>query len=125
MRQALLRGRIGKGGTVEPGAQALLNQRVPGYYVVVTGVPGQFGRLTPEALTAEARLERKGKSPIVPVQASAQRDGRSLVLLYVFPLDDAIVLEDKDVEFVTKLGDTTIKKKGKLEDMVFNDRLEL
>lgn len=74
---------------------------------------------------AEARLERKGKPPIVPVQASPQRDGRSLALLYVFPVDEAIVLEDKDVEFVTKLGDTTIKKKFKLEDMVFNDQLEL
>ena len=125
VRQALVRERIGEGGTVEPEAQALLSQRVPGYYVVVTGLPLQFGRLTPEALMAEARLERKGKPPIVPVQANPQRDGRSLALLYVFPLDEAIVLEDKDVEFVTKLGDTTIKKKFKLEDMVFNDQLEL
>lgn len=35
------------------------------------------------------------------------------------------MLEDKDVEFVAKVGDTTIKKKFKLEDMVFNDQLEL
>ncbi len=40
-------------------------------------------------------------------------------------IDEAIVLEDKDVEFVTKLGDTTSKKTFKLEDMVFNDQLEL
>ena len=125
VRQALVRERIGEGGTVEPEAQALLNQRVPGYYVVITGLPGQFGRLAPEELMAEARLERKGKPPIVPTQANPQRDGRGLALLYVFPLDEAIVLEDKDVEFATKLGDTTIKKKFKLEDMVFNDQLEL
>ena len=32
---------------------------------------------------------------------------------------------DKDVEFITKVGDKTIKKKFRLEDMVFNDQLEL
>ncbi len=125
VRQALVRGQIGRRGTVPPETQALLSQRVPGYYVLVTGLPRQFGGLPPEVLMAEARLERKGKAPIAPVQASPQGDGGNLALLYIFPRDDAIVLEDKDVEFVTKLGDTTIKKKFKLEDMVFNDQLEL
>ncbi len=125
VRQALLRGQIGEGGTVEPEAQALLDQSLPGYYVVVTGVPREFGRLTSDVLMAEARLERKGKSPIVAVQARPTGDGRAVALVYIFPKDDAIVLEDKDVEFVTKVGDTTIKKKFKLEDMVFNDQLEL
>ncbi len=125
MRQALVRGRIGEGGTVNLAAQELLTQSPPGYFVVVTGVPRRFGRLTPEALMAEARLERKGKSPIVPVQAGPEMEVQGLALVYIFPRDAAIVLEDKDVEFVTKVGDTTIKKKFKLEDMVFNDQLEL
>ena len=125
MRQALLRTQIGQGGTVGPEAQEALTQSAPGYFVAVTGVPGQFGRLTPEALMADAWLERKGKSPVVPMQAGPQREGRGVTLFYAFPNDDAIVLEDKDVEFVAKIGDTTIKKKFKLEDMVFNDQLEL
>ena len=125
IRQAMVRRRIGQGGTVDPAVQDLLSQSSPGYVVVVTGVPGQFGRLTPEALMVEARLERKGKSPIVPLQAQAQRDGRGVAIVYFFPKDDAIVLEDKDVEFITEVGDVTIKKNFKLEEMVFNDQLEL
>ena len=125
IRQAMVRGRIEQGGTVDPEAQAFLDQSSPGYVVVVTGLPGQFGRLTPEALMAEARLERKGKSPIVPVQAQPQRAGRGVAIVYIFPKDDAIVLEDKEVEFITKVGDVTIKKKFTLEDMVFNDQLEV
>ena len=125
IRQAMVRGRIEQGGTVDPEAQVFLDQSSPGYVVVVTGLPGQFGRLTPEALMAEARLERKGKSPIVPAQAQPQRAERGVTIVYIFPKDDAIVLEDKEVEFITKVGDVTIKKKFTLEDMVFNDQLEL
>ena len=125
MRQALVRGQMGQGGTVDARGQEILTQSPPGYFVVVTGIPRQFGRLTPEALMAEARLERKGKSPIVPVQAGAEREEAGLALVYIFPRNAAIALEDKDVEFVAKVGDTTIKKKFKLKDMVFNDQLEL
>ena len=125
IRQAMVRGRIEQGGTVDPEAQVFLDQSSPGYVVVVTGLPGQFGRLTPEALMAEARLERKGKSPIVPAQAQPQRAERGVTIVYIFPKDDAIVLEDKEVEFITEVGDVTIKKKFTLEDMVFNDQLEL
>ena len=125
IRQAMVRGRIEQGGTVDPEAQVFLDQSSPGYVVVVTGLPGQFGRLTPEALMAEARLERKGKSPIVPAQAQPQRAGRGVAIVYFFPKDDAIVLEDKEVEFITKVGGVTIKKEFTLEDMVFNDQLEL
>ena len=125
IRQAMVRGRIEQGGTVDPEAQVFLDQSAPGYVVVVTGLPGQFGRLTPEAWMAEARLERKGKSPIVPAQAQPQRAERGVTIVYLFPKDDAIVLEDKEVEFITEVGDVTIKKKFTLEDMVFNDQLEL
>ena len=125
IRQAMVRGRIEQGGTVDPEAQVFLDQSAPGYVVVVTGLPGQFGRLTPEALMAEARLERKGKSPIVPAQAQPQRAEQGVTIVYLFPKDDAIVLEDKEVEFITEVGDVTIKKKFTLEDMVFNDQLEL
>ena len=125
IRQAMVRGRIEQGGTVDPEAQVFLDQSSPGYVVVVTGLPGQFGRLTPEALMAEARLERKGKSPIVPAQAQPQRAERGVTIVYIFPKDDAIVLEDKEVEFITEVGGVTIKKEFTLEDMVFNDQLEL
>ena len=43
---------------------------------------------------AEARLERKGKSPVAPVQAGSQLAGRGVALVYTFPKDDAIVLDD-------------------------------
>ena len=41
------------------------------------------------------------------------------------PRDDEITLEDKDVEFVAKLGQLEVKRKFKLEDMVFDEQLAL
>ena len=125
VRQAQVRAQIERGATVPEGVLDVLNQPPPGYYVFVTGIPGQFAGLSSGELGAEARLERNGKPPILPVQAGPQREGRSLSLVYVFPKDDPIVLEDDEIEFVSKVGDTTIKRKFKLEEMVFNDRLEL
>ena len=125
VRQAQVRAQIERGATVPEEVLDVLNQPPPGYFVFVTGIPGQFARLSAEELGAEARLERNGKPPILPVQAGPRREGRSLSLVYVFPKDDPIVLEDDEVEFVAKVGETTIKRKFKLEEMVFNDRLEL
>ena len=65
------------------------------------------------------------QSPILAVQVRPTGDAQGVALVYIFPKDDAIVLEDKDVEFIAKVEDTTIKKKCKLEDMVFNNLLEL
>ena len=45
--------------------------------------------------------------------------------MYRFPKTDAITLDDRDVEFVTKLSGIDVKKKFKLKDMVFDDQLAL
>lgn len=43
----------------------------------------------------------------------------------MFPKSDAITLDDKEVEFVTTLGGSEIKKKFTLKDMVLGDQLVL
>ena len=48
-----------------------------------------------------------------------------MALLYLFPRDDAITLEDEEIEFVTEVAGTSIKRKFELDDMVVNGRLEL
>ena len=124
MRQAIVRGRIGEGGPLDPAGRQLLAQVPSGYFIVVSGLPRPFARLAPDALT-EARLERRGKPPILPLQASAQREGNGAALVYLFPRDNAITLEDEEVEFVTEVAEATIKRKFEIEDMVVNGDLEL
>jgi len=45
--------------------------------------------------------------------------------LFHFPRSVPYTLDDKEVEFATKLGDLSLKYKFRLKDMVFNRKLEL
>ena len=125
MRQAIVRGRIGEGGALDSAGRQLLAQVPTAYFVVVSGLPRPFARLDPAALMAETRLERRGKPPILPIQASAQPEGNGAALVYLFPRDDAITLADDEVEFVTEVAEASIKRKFELEDMVVNGQLQL
>ena len=78
-------------------------------------------------MLAKTELKRRNKEPISPdsVRFFPNDPGRSIRVMYWFPKIDEITLDDKDVEFVSKLGGIDIKKKFKLKDMVFGDQLEL
>ena len=53
------------------------------------------------------------------------RGGATFDIFILFPREAAFTVADKEVEFVTKLDKLTIRKKFKLEDMVFNGKLEM
>lgn len=46
-------------------------------------------------------------------------------LYYVFPKSSNISPADNELEFITKLGKITVRKKFKLKDMVFNGKFEM
>ena len=124
MRQALVRGRIGQDGALDSAGRQLLALSPDAYFIVVSGLPRPFTR-NPARLRAFGRLERRGKPPILSLQAGPQPEGDGVALLYLFPRNDAIILEDEEVEFVTEVAGTSIKRKFKLDDMVVDGRLEL
>ena len=77
-------------------------------------------------LDAVLHQKRQDKDPISPEDLVVfVENGETVTLQYHFPRDDEITLEDKDVEFITKLGQVEVKQKFKLEDMVFAEQLAL
>ena len=48
-----------------------------------------------------------------------------MMLFFVFPKTDPITLDDKEVEFSTQIGPMQFKRKFKLQEMVFDGKLEL
>ena len=72
-------------------------------------------------------LTRKDGEPIVPteVRLFQSPDDQSIRVVFLFSKDDAISLDDEDVELVTRLVDYEVKNKFKLADMVFRGQLEL
>ena len=98
-----------------PAMQQLLERAEPMYVVTIVGVPTRYAR-TINSMKAETFLKRKNKPPIAvgdmgsqPAPVS-QLTPSSLVVVFGFPKTDAITVEDKEVEFVTSLGLTDIKK---------------
>ena len=125
-KQALVQAEIGIDAKIPPERLEFLAKDEPFYVVSVGGFPGRFAqRIQSRALMPETMLKRENADPISPNDIEVYLHDESVVILCYFPRTDPITLEDKDVEFITKLGPLEIKKKFKLEDMVFGGQLAL
>ena len=76
-------------------------------------------------LARSTSLNRKGKEPLKPEDIKIANAEKTMTVYFLFPRTEAITLEDKEVEFATKLGPLEVKRKFKLQDMVFGGKLEL
>ena len=114
-------------GTAEEGQQLLARPETH-YLVSVSGLPARmagFAKQNPEQLKQVTSLKRKKREPIPPEGVQVQTREQLVDLYFGFPKTEGIKLEDKDIEFVMKLGQLDVKRKFKLKDMVYNGKLEL
>ena len=143
VKQALLRGKFGNEASTAAEAQALLANEEAYYVIAVEKLPRMgMGRPSPAGKSAEGKggndpermrqmmarstsLLRKGKEPIKPEDVKMATAEKTMTVYFLFPRTEAITLEDKEVEFVTKMGPLEIKRKFKLQDMVFAGKLAL
>lgn len=128
VKRALVRGQVGADARIPVEQQQFLAQLEPLYVVSVRGFPLQFARFAQhrDALMAETILKRENKGPISPEDVEVfVENGETVIIEYVFSRDEAITLDDKEVEFIAKLGQVEVKRTFNLEDMVFVDRLSL
>lgn len=129
VKQALVRQAVGLGAPVPAANQQILDQLEPLYAVTIFGIPPSLAVLGSmrDTLMAETELRRKDQEPIVPedVRLFQNADDGMIRVIFLFPKTDLIALDDKDVELVTRLVESEVKKKFKLGDMVFQDQLEL
>ena len=124
IREALVLTRLGREKADSDDAKKFLGQTVPSYVIAIVGLPPQTMQLRPEAYAALAKsatLVRKDKDPIQAENATA----RDRVVYFLFPRTSPITLEDKEVEFVSKLGRLEVRRKFKLKDMMIGEKLEL
>jgi len=70
-------------------------------------------------------LARKGKDPIAPDRVEVMTVGGTMVLVFYFPKSDAIGVDDKEVNFSSRVGGMEIRGKFPLKPMVFNGKLEI
>jgi hypothetical protein len=126
IRQALVVNKLGHEKADSDQAKQFVGQTIPYYVVAVVGLPVNMTARIPDDQLAElaktATLVRKDKDPIA-AESAQKMPGEGVAFL--FPKTAAITLDDKEVEFVSKVGRLEVKRKFKLKEMVLADKLEL
>lgn len=144
VKQALVRGKFGSEAATAAEAKSVLANEEAYYVIAVEKLPRMaMGRPGAESKGAEGKgsegglermrqmmarstsLLRKGKVPIKPDDVKMAMAEKTMTVYFIFPRTEAITLEDKEVEFTTKMGPLEIKRKFKLQDMVFAGKLAL
>lgn len=134
VRQARVRMKYGAEAATSAEAKKALAPE-PNVYVIAVSGPilrglggredaskdGSSGDAMKKAVMEQTSLTAKGKDPLKPTNIEI---GRGAALFY-FPKTAPFSLDDKEVEFSTKAGETPLKYKFRLKDMVVNGKLEL
>lgn len=128
VKQAIIRAR--HRGDFEESEQdkQLLSMKDEQYVVLLSGLPSRMARglqRSTDRIKQMSVLHRKKKDPIAAASVEVLPRDQFVEIFLFFPRDEAIALEDKDVELQTQVGPFKIKRKFKLKKMVFNDKLEL
>jgi hypothetical protein len=95
---------------------------------MVSGLPGRAvhgNDKTKDSLLQNTSLIVKGKDPIQATDVQTGGNEQRALVLFFFPKTASLSLDDKEVEFSTKLGAIVVKQKFRLKDMMFNGKLDL
>ena len=141
VKQALVKSKFGDEAATSTQAKAILENQEPYYVIAVERLPRMGAGRRPSAAGSEAgedpaermrqmmarstSLLRKGKEPLKPEDVKTALLEKTMTVYFLFPRTEPITLDDKEVEFSTKLGPLEIKRKFKLQDMLFGGKLEL
>ncbi len=137
---ASVRARMGAEADTSAQAKEFIDRKEPDYVIAVIMPPRGGGQRpgggepkggAPEvSAEMEARLKEgawlswKGHEKVHPTSVTPPKPGQSAFIFH-FPKSHPIELDDKEVEFAMKRGETEIKKKFRLKEMVFQGELAL
>ena len=109
-------------------AKQILEAAQPDYVVVIAGLNRSMVRGSADdlkqTLMAATQLVIKGKEPIKPKDFRTVGQGK-VDAVFAFPKTNPIDVDDKEVEFQTKLGMLSIRQRFRLKEMMINGKLEL
>ena len=129
VKMALARLKFGAEMDSKADIKQLVEQDEKEYVIMVEGIPSNMARQGAEKLANNLKkncaIHCAGKEDLLPTDAKAGQGPKGVIIALMFPKKDPFSLDDKEVEFSMKLGNTTAKRKFKLKDMVFDGKLEL
>lgn len=128
IREAVAKAKFGAEAGTSADAKKMIEEEQNFYAIMVTGLPARAIRANDkmkESLLKGTELIVKGKDPIQASDVQKGGNEQTTMLLFLFPKTTPLTVEDKDVEFSTRLGPIVIRQKFHLKDMVFNGKLDL
>jgi hypothetical protein len=128
VREAVAKQKFGAEVATSADAKKMIGEEQKFYAILVSGLPGRSlhgNDKMKESLLKNTSLVVKGKDPIEPSDVQTGGNEQRAVVLFLFPRTTPLTVDDKDVEFSTKLGPIMVKQKFHLKDMVFNGKLDL
>lgn len=125
VKQAFVRLKYGAEAATSPDAKKIVERAETNYEIVLSGPFTSLIRNgTPEtvkkAIMEASSLSAKGKDVMPTDVQLGPKD-----MVFTFPRSTAFTIDDKEVEFSTKLGELALKYRFKLKDMVYNGKLEM
>ena len=125
VKQAFLRQKYGEKLDSTPEAKQLLDRQEETYVIILSGnlrplMKGDPATLK-KAISDMTSLSAKGKEPVKPMDVQIDKSQ----IVFLFAKTSPFSLDDKEVDFSTKLADVVLKYKYRLKDMVYNGKLEL
>jgi hypothetical protein len=99
------------------------------YAIAVYGVPSRMANGDPKELAVHfkdhAAIKRDGKKDLKPSSVEVLQRDDGPVIVYLFPRSREITKGDRRLEFDAKIGLMELDESFFVEDMVFQDKLEL
>ncbi len=127
VKQALVRSSMSSEQQVDERSEQFLNRVESHYLITVSGIPNRMLNAAGGAKgLTDVRIDRgKDREPLTPENVEARPEQNRVTVYFFFPRTDPIALEEKNVEFVLKAENLNVKKKFKLQDMMYHGKLEL
>lgn len=99
------------------------------YAIAVYGVPARIANGDPKKLADQykdhAAIKRDGKKDLKPSSVEVLQRDDGPVVVYLFPRSKEITKQDRRLEFDAKIGVLELNESFFVEDMVYQDKLEL
>jgi len=129
MKQALARLKFGKEVANSAEAKTFLDHEETTYMIGISGLPAVMMAGPEEqwknALKSVTALSVKGKGLLAPSEVQITPNNKTIDVTFSFPRTAPLSLDDKEVEFSTRIGPMAVQSKFRLKDMVVNGKLEL
>ena len=129
IRQAYVRLKFGAEADTSADARKVLDQQERPYEIVLSGPMGMFLAGKPgdaaKALSEVSFLSSSRTGAMKAFQIEVGQPGKTMDVVLAFPRSMPFTVEDKEVQFTTKMGSSILKYKFKLKDMVLNGKLEM